>query len=140
MPRLVALLLLIAAAVPLSASARPHAAASVASSSTKVHFDRTVVGSSSEQLVTISNDNAVTVTLGPAGITKPDAFGLSGGTCFGAGEIVDLAAGASCTIGVTFAPLSTGMSKGELVVHIASAEIGLDDTITVRLSGQGTSS
>jgi hypothetical protein len=90
-------------------------------------FPATVAGSSSAaQTVTVSNtssNQASQLTLAVAA-----GFVLSQNTCTAA-----LGAGASCTVGVAFAPTSTGPLTGAL--SVSSVSIG--NTATVELSGAG---
>jgi hypothetical protein len=99
----------------------------------RLNFGNHPVGSTSAtRTITVTNAGAVTVNFtGSPGITgtDPQDFSLSSGTC-GA----SLAAGASCTIGVRFAPTATG-------ARIATLSVFDDDAgspQTAVLFGTGT--
>jgi len=83
---------------------------------------------SAPQTVTLSNPGTATTTL--TGVTSTSAeFAIQSNTC-GA----SLAAGASCTVGVTFAPSASGARTGAL--SVASSAPG--SPLAVALSGTGT--
>jgi hypothetical protein len=90
-------------------------------------FAATVVGtSSSVQTVTISNNGNATVS--QLTLFASLGFNLTQNTCS-----ASLAAGASCTVGVVFAPAATGAATGTLSITSASA----DPPANVTLSGTG---
>ncbi len=91
-------------------------------------FGSTTVGSTSAaQSVTVTNPGSAAVSMNSVGITGPFAEGNNCGT--------SLAAGASCTVNVTFTPTAAGAASGTL--SVSSSAPG--SPLTVALSGTGTS-
>jgi hypothetical protein len=98
-------------------------------SPSSVSFGNENVGStSSSQSVTVKNPGTSSVSLSPAGVSGP--FGESS-TCG-----TSLAAGASCTVSVTFKPTAAGSASGTL--SVSSSAPG--SPLTVALTGTGISS
>jgi hypothetical protein len=95
-------------------------------SPTSLTFTSTATGQTSSATVTVTNKQATTISLSPA--TTAD-YSVTGGTC-GA----SLAAAASCTITVTFAPQYKGSIKGALAITTGGAFspqiVGLTGTAT----------
>jgi hypothetical protein len=90
-------------------------------------FPATLVGASSTvQTVTVSNNSAVTA--GQLTLSAPVGFVVTQNNC-----AASLASGASCTVGVIFAPAVVGPATG--VLSIASASIA--GSPQVALSGTG---
>lgn len=95
-------------------------------STTAISFGSVTLGASSQQTLTISNTGAGPLSI--TGISAPTApFSTSGGTC-GATPF-DLAAGASCTVVYTFAPVTIGSFNASVIVSAGA------DSATVGLSG-----
>jgi hypothetical protein len=93
-----------------------------------VSFPMTGVGISSSAItVTVSNSSS-SVSLDSLALTASAGFKLTANTC-GA----TLAAGASCTVGVVFAPSASGPQTGTLAI----ASTALAANATVPLSGTG---
>lgn len=69
---------------------------------------------SAAQTVTLTNAGASAVTMGTISLTETTDFTISANTCPASGST--LAGGASCTISVTFTPLSTGAKRGAVVI------------------------
>ena len=91
-------------------------------------FSTTAVGStSSAKSVTLTNHQSVALTFSSIGVTGP--FAISSNTC-GA----SLAAGASCSVGVTFTPTATGAATGTLTFTDSAP----NSPQTVSLSGTGS--
>jgi F5/8 type C domain/Pectate lyase superfamily protein/Abnormal spindle-like microcephaly-assoc'd, ASPM-SPD-2-Hydin len=82
---------------------------------------------SAAQSVTVTNTGTAAASLASVGITGPFAESNNCGT--------SLAAGASCTLDVTFTPTAAGTSTGSLTVNSSSP----GSPLTVALSGTGTS-
>jgi Pectate lyase superfamily protein/F5/8 type C domain/Abnormal spindle-like microcephaly-assoc'd, ASPM-SPD-2-Hydin len=104
-------------------------AAALTASPTSVSFGSVAVGStSSAQTVTVSNPGSSAASMSSIGVTG--AFGESNncGT--------SLAAGASCTVSVSFKPTAAGSATGTLSVNSSAP----GSPLTVALSGTGTSS
>jgi hypothetical protein len=95
-------------------------------SPTSLTFPSTAVGQTSAMNVTVTNKQATTISLSP---TASADYSITGGTC-GA----SLAAAASCTISVTFAPQYKGSIKGALDIATNGAFspqiVGLTGTAT----------
>jgi hypothetical protein len=92
-------------------------------------FPSTTVGStSSAQTVTVTNPNSSAVSMSSVGLTGPFGQSNNCGT--------SLAAGASCTVSVTFAPTAAGAATGTLSVNSSAP----GSPLTVALSGTGTAS
>jgi hypothetical protein len=113
--------------VTVSLNGAGQAASGLNVSPALLNFAPTLAGSSSaEQTVTISNTSS-----GPASqfaISITAGFVLTQNTC-----TASLASNATCTVGVVFAPGSTGLVSGAL--NVSSASIG--NTASVELSGTG---
>jgi hypothetical protein len=117
------------------AGAAPTATLAVAP--TSLAFGNQASGSTSTaQTLTLSNTGGATATGIAVAVattstpTTPNQFARAGGTCTG----TTLAAGASCTIGVTFSPTSTGAKSGTVTITASVAVSGSP----VALSGTGT--
>ncbi len=100
-------------------------------------FGRVLVGGSSMLLATLTNTGSVPVVLGARSVSGDSSFSLSATStssnpCGDAGAT--LAAGAACTVSVTFTPAATGTLRGTL--SIASSATA--QPLTVALSGVGT--
>lgn len=105
--------------------------AALSVSPTSLDFGGVQVGlTSAVQSVTLTNNGASAITLGLAEIAGE--YAVAGGTCAASGD--SLAAGASCTIAVTFSPLGTGARRG--VLSIASSATTLP--LQVALTGLGS--
>jgi hypothetical protein len=90
-------------------------------------FSPAVAGSTSAvQTVTVSNSSTVAATQLALSVTA--GFSLTQNTC-----TTTLAAGSSCTVGVVFAPTSTGAQTGSFTVTSATVV----NVATVALSGTG---
>jgi minor extracellular serine protease Vpr len=99
-------------------------------SATSLTFPSTKVGTTSApQTVTLTNTGAATDALGITSIAASGDFRVSSNTC---GK--SLAAGASCTIGVTFSPKATGSRTGALTIK----DFNPNSPHTVALSGIGS--
>ncbi|MGA2251619.1 choice-of-anchor D domain-containing protein [Terracidiphilus sp.] len=81
---------------------------------------------SAAQAVTISNTSSAAAT--GFSLAVSSSFGLTGSTCTSS-----LAGGATCTVGVTFTPESSGPINGQLAVNSTSA-LG---SATISLTGTG---
>jgi len=91
-------------------------------------FGNTAVGSTSPaQPVTVTNPGSSAVSMASIGVTGPFTEANNCGT--------SLAAGASCTVSVTFAPTAAGSATGTLSVNSSAP----GSPLTVALSGTGTS-
>ena len=120
--------------VPLSGAGEAPNGLNVAPA--QLMFSATVVASSSAvQTVTVSNNSAV-----PAGqltLSVTPGFALMQNNC-----AASLAAGASCTVGVVFAPITAGSAMGMLTVTSASiaapAQVALSGTGAVAAGIQVT--
>jgi len=80
---------------------------------TSLSFGSVAVGHTSAKSVTVTNNEAAAISLSPAASAD---YSVTGGTC-GA----SLAASASCTITVTFAPASSGTVGGGLAIATGGA-------------------
>jgi hypothetical protein len=99
-------------------------------STNSLTFPSTMVGkTSAPQSVTFSNIGTATDALGITSIATSGDFKVSSNTCGSS-----LAAGASCTIGVTFHPTKTGARTGTLTIK----DFNTNSPHTVALSGTGT--
>jgi len=72
--------------------------------------DQSVGATSAPQVVTIGNIGSATVAVASIASSNPAEFAVSGSTC---GSV---AAGASCTFNVTFAPTSTGARSASITI------------------------
>jgi hypothetical protein len=96
-------------------------------SPSSVSFGSETVGSaSSAQSVTVSNPGSAAVSMSSVGVTGPFSETNNCGT--------SLAAGASCTVSVKFAPTASGSASGTLSVNSSAP----GSPLTVALSGTGT--
>jgi hypothetical protein len=103
--------------------------ASLSASPSSVSFGNENVGStSSSQSVTVSNSGTAAASMSSIGVTGPFGESNNCGT--------SLAAGASCTVSVDFAPTASGAATGTLSVNSSAP----GSPLTVALSGTGTSS
>jgi len=92
----------------------------------KLSFGSVAVGHTSSKTVTVTNNQTTTIGLSPS--TSAD-YSVTGGTCGSS-----LAGGAKCTITVTFAPASSGVTQGAL----ALATNGAFSPQVFGLAGTGT--
>ena len=98
-------------------------------SPTSESFGSVAVGSTSTaQAVTVSNPGTAAASMSSVGVTGPFTEANNCGT--------SLAAGATCTVNVTFAPTAAGSATGTLSVNSSAP----GSPLTVALSGTGTSS
>ncbi|HCT77831.1 MAG TPA: hypothetical protein DGT23_14825, partial [Micromonosporaceae bacterium] len=101
--------------------------ATLAASPTSLNFGSLAVGATSSPVpVTITNTGAAAASI--SSVLASSQFGQSNG-CGSS-----LAAGASCTVNVTFSPTSAGAKTGTLTVNSNATNA----TLTVSLSGTGT--
>ena len=70
---------------------------------------------SAAQTATVTNAGTSAVTMGTISITETTDYKISSNTCPASGNT--LAGGASCTISVTFTPLTTGVKRGAIVIN-----------------------
>ena len=92
---------------------------------------------SAPQTVTVKNTSAATVGLTGFGTTGPFAVVAGGGSGGGAcATETDLAAGASCTIGVTFTPTAAGAATGAL--SVSDDATGSPQMVTLTGTGAST--
>jgi trimeric autotransporter adhesin len=70
---------------------------------------------SAPQSATVTNAGTSAVTMGTITLTETTDYKISSNTCPASGST--LAGGASCTISVTFSPLSTGVKRGAIVIN-----------------------
>ena len=112
-----------AGAPPSSPSSRSSPAAAapgrpappLTASPTSLSFGNEATGSTSaSQSVTVSNPGSSAVSMSSIGVTGPFSESNNCGT--------SLAAGASCTVGVEFAPTATGAATGTLSVSSSAPE------------------
>jgi hypothetical protein len=99
-------------------------------------FGNVLVGATSPaQTVTIQNigTSALSLTNIVLGGTNPGQFARSGGTCATTFP-ANLAAGASCTVLVTFKPTTVGAKSATLVI---SSNDSNEPTVNVALTGTG---
>jgi hypothetical protein len=106
----------------------PTGTALTASPSSLSFGNENVGSTSSSQSVTVSNPGSSAVSMSSIGVTGPFGESNNCGT--------SLAAGASCTVGVTFAPTASGAATGTLSVNSSAP----GSPLTVALTGTGTSS
>jgi hypothetical protein len=90
---------------------------------------RNTATTSAAQTITLSNTGNAVLNIG--GIATTGDFARSGGTC-----ATTVAAGASCSIGVTFTPTAAGARAGTLVITDNSGNV-TGSTQTATLSGTG---
>ena len=98
-----------------------------ASPSSESFGNQNVGSTSSAQTVTVTNPGASAVSMSSIGVTGPFGESNNCGT--------SLAAGASCTVSVTFAPTAAGAATGTLSVNSSAP----GSPLTVALSGTGVS-
>jgi len=103
------------------------ASALTASPSSESFGNENVGSTSSSQSVTVTNPGSSAVSMSSIGVTGPFGESNNCGT--------SLAAGASCTVGVTFAPTATGAATGTLSVNSSAP----GSPLTVALAGTGVS-
>jgi hypothetical protein len=96
-------------------------------SPSSLSFGSTAVGGTSTSTVTVSNPGSAAASMSSVGVTGPFSETNNCGT--------SLAAGASCTVSVTFAPTAAGSASGTLSVNSSAP----GSPLTVALSGTGTS-
>ncbi len=70
---------------------------------------------SAAQSVTLTNAGTSAITMGTISLSETTDYAISANTCPASGST--LAGGASCTISVTFSPLSTGVKRGAIVIN-----------------------
>ena len=99
-----------------------------ASPSSESFGNENVGSTSAAKTVTISNSGSAAASMASIGVTGPFGESNNCGT--------SLAAGASCTVGVTFAPTAAGAATGTLSVNSSAP----GSPLTVALTGTGTSS
>ncbi len=104
--------------------------APLALSPTLLDFGTVDTGASAQLSVTATNTSSSPITLGTLSATGPYSAGY--GTCPGSGGT--LAAGARCTLTVTFSPPTGGTQSGTLWLASSATELPL----TVALSGDGS--
>jgi hypothetical protein len=115
-------------AITLSGTAASAATPSIARSVTSITFNTQTVGTTSAaRPVTITNNGTMPVSISAAAATPTPEFAATG-NCVG-----NLAAGASCTINVTFTPSAAGNRTGNLT--ITSNATGSPHAVT--LAGPG---
>lgn len=96
-----------------------------------LNFGTVNVGASDQLTATLTNSTAAAVTLGAVNTTGDYAVAL--GTCPQSGST--LAAGAACTLTLTFKPVATGSRTGVLSVASSASTLPL----TAALTGNATS-
>jgi hypothetical protein len=101
------------------------AAALTASPSSESFGNENVGSTSATQTVTISNSGSAAASMSSIGVTGPFTESNNCGT--------SLAAGASCTVGASFAPTAAGSATGTLTVNSSAP----GSPLTVALSGTG---
>jgi hypothetical protein len=97
-------------------------------SPTSLSFGNMAVGDTSA-VKNLSVTNRLNVALSFTGITATGPFAVASNTCGGS-----IAAGANCTIGVTFTPTALGNATGVLTI----ADSALNSPQTVNLTGTGS--
>ncbi len=103
--------------------------ATLAASPTSLSFGNEAVGStSSAQTVTVTNTGGAAASVSSVSASGPFAETNTCGS--------SIAAGASCTVSVTFKPTAAGAATGNLTVSSNAT----DPTLTVALAGTGTTS
>jgi hypothetical protein len=106
----------------------PTGTALTASPSSESFGNENVGSTSSSQSVTVTNPGSSAVSMSSIGVTGPFGESNNCGT--------SLAAGASCTVSVSFAPTAAGAATGTLSVNSSAP----GSPLTVALSGTGVSS
>ena len=105
----------------------PTGTALTASPSSESFGNENVGSTSSSKSVTVTNPGTSAVSMSSIGVTGPFGESNNCGT--------SLAAGASCTVGVTFAPTAAGAATGTLSVNSSAP----GSPLTVALTGTGVS-
>ncbi len=95
--------------------------------------NRLVKTTSAAKTVTVTNNGTTAITMGAITSTNTTDYHIASNTCPASGST--LAGGASCTIGVTFGPQSTGAKRGTIVVNDSDPS----SPQLIGLSGTGTS-
>jgi hypothetical protein len=112
---------------PQTVSLKGTGTAPVTLSASSLSFGTVAVGAtSSTKTVTLTNHLSVALTLSPVAVSS--GFNIASNTC-GA----SVAAGANCSVGVTFTPTATGAATGTLTF----SDSALNSPQTVSLSGTG---
>ncbi|HVB86308.1 MAG TPA: choice-of-anchor D domain-containing protein [Candidatus Dormibacteraeota bacterium] len=93
-----------------------------------VNFSNVVVGSNSQQTITLKNSGAGTVSINQVS-TSGSGFSSSG---FSAGQTI--AAGGQATFTVTFTPVASGTASGTITITTNAT----NPTLSIPLSGTGT--
>ncbi len=88
---------------------------------------------SAAKTATIKNNGTTAVKMGTISLTNTTDYAISANTCPASGS--SLAAGASCTVNITFGPQSTGAKRGTLQINDSDPS----SPQLVGLSGTGTS-
>lgn len=99
-----------------------------ASPSALTYPSQTVATTSAAQAVTVTNTGTAAASMASVGITGDFAQGNNCGA--------SLAAGASCTVSVTFTPTASGTRSGTLTINSNAS----NNPVTVALSGTGAAS
>jgi hypothetical protein len=111
--------------VALTGTGISGASALTASPSSESFGNENVGSTSSSQSVTVTNPGTSAVSMSSIGVTGPFGESNNCGT--------SLAAGATCTVGVTFSPTAAGSASGTLSVNSSAP----GSPLTVALSGTG---
>ena len=115
---------------PQTVSLSGAGSAPVTLSATSLSFSTTAVGStSSAKSVTLTNQQSGSLTF--SGIVAAGPFGIASNSCG-----TSVAAGAGCTVGVSFTPTASGAATGTLTFTDSAG----NSPQTVSLSGTGSSS
>jgi sugar lactone lactonase YvrE len=101
--------------------------APVTLSVTSLSFTAVVGNTSAAKTVTLTNNQAVTLTIN--GITASGPFAVASNTCG-----TSVLAGKTCTVGVTFSPTTVGLATGTLTFN----DSAIPSLQTVSLSGTGS--
>ncbi len=81
-----------------------------------INFGAQLVGSSSAtKTITVKNNGTSSITMGAITLNETKDFVLKSNNCPASGKT--LAGGASCAIGVAFAPKSTGAKEGAVIIN-----------------------
>jgi hypothetical protein len=99
---------------------------------TSLDFGSVNIGQNSQLSVTATNTSTSPITFGSLTITGP--YTVSNGTCPASGTT--LAAGAQCTLNITFTPATSGVQTGILSLSSSATQLPL----TVALAGIGAGS
>ena len=119
-----------AATSPQTVSLSGTGSAPVTLSASSLSFSTAAVGStSSAKSVTLTNSQSGSLTF--SGIATSGPFGISSNTCG-----TSVAAGTTCTVGVTFTPTASGAATGTLTFTDSAG----NSPQTVALSGTGSTS